>query len=109
MPKLVHSARKGQQPARQGVNRPAKKALTKAQEIRRRVSARVKQLRHHVGIPQWKAALRADIDLRTWQKLEAGTLNATLDVLARVAGALDVSPEDLVSRIEPAVLAKPRS
>lgn len=42
------------------------------------------------------AAGRALLNLRHWQKVEAGELNITLKTLARLAVALEVDPRDLI-------------
>jgi len=65
-------------------------------EIGQRIQAR----RLEIGLTQDAAAHRAEIDYKRWQRLEQGTVNATVRTLVRVAQALEVSlwvllaPED---------------
>lgn len=100
MTNVTREARQGQQPASQGVRRPTKKlrsARSAEEGMRTRIAARVRQLREEAGLTQLEAAGAAGMDPRTWQKLEAGTLNATLSILTKAGNALDVSPEALVA------------
>lgn len=48
-------------------------------------------LRGSAGLSQEAAAGRAEIDWRRWQRLEDGTVNATLRTLARVAEAVGLT------------------
>jgi transcriptional regulator with XRE-family HTH domain len=55
------------------------------------VGSRVRSTRTRAHITQEQAAARAGIDVKRWQRLENGSVNATLRTLLRVARALDVS------------------
>jgi len=48
-------------------------------------------MRSALGLTQEEAADRAGIDYKRWQRLESGSVNATLRTLLRVADALDTS------------------
>lgn len=63
-----------------------------------RLAKNVGQLRHMRGLSQEKLAQLAGIPRATWAHLESGGANPTLQVLHKVAGALQVSIEELVSK-----------
>jgi transcriptional regulator with XRE-family HTH domain len=48
----------------------------------------IRAARVEAGLSQEEAATRARIDYKRWQRLEQGTVNATVRTLARVAEAL---------------------
>ena len=52
---------------------------------------RIASLRKGLGLTQEEAADRAGIDYKRWQRLEGGSVNATLRTLLRVSEALDVN------------------
>ncbi len=54
----------------------------------RRLGARLHRLREVAGITQEAAAHRAGIDVKRWQRLEAGLVNPTVRTLDRAAHAL---------------------
>ena len=58
----------------------------------------LKALREARGAPQAQLAKLAGVPRATWANLESGASNPTLSVLHRVAGALQVSLEELVAR-----------
>jgi len=60
------------------------------------LAANLKRLREARGLSQLKMAQLAGIPRPTWASLEAGSANPTLSVLARAAGALQVSIEELI-------------
>lgn len=51
------------------------------------------------GLTQEKAALRASIDYKRWQKIETGQANITLQTLSRIAETLNVLPASLICTI----------
>jgi transcriptional regulator with XRE-family HTH domain len=55
-----------------------------------RLRSNVRSLRHAAGLTLKKAAERAEMHWRHWQKIEAGEVNLTLQTLVRVAEALRV-------------------
>jgi len=57
----------------------------------------VRQLREARGLTQAQAAKLAEIPRATWGNMESGAANPTLAVLHRVAGALQVSIEELIT------------
>jgi len=61
------------------------------------LAANVKQLRDARGATQQQMAKLAGIPRATWSNLESGSANPTLSVLHRVAGALQVSLEELLA------------
>ena len=58
-------------------------------ESRKRVGARLKQIREEYGWSVEQAAAMAFVRPATIEKIEAGVFNVPFDVLVRVAGALD--------------------
>jgi transcriptional regulator with XRE-family HTH domain len=61
------------------------------------LAANVRQLREQRGLTQAQMAKRAGIPRATWAHLESGEANPTLTVLSRVATALALSVEELIS------------
>ncbi len=68
------------------------------EELKVRLGDRVRALRQERGWTQEVAAAASGIHLRHWQKVEAGEVNVTLDSLHRIAGALDVEVDQLLTR-----------
>lgn len=62
-----------------------------------RLAANLRSLREGRGLTQGQLAQRAGIPRATWANLESGAANPTLAVLEKVAGALQVSLEELVA------------
>ncbi len=60
------------------------------------LGANVRRLREARGLSQQQMARLAGIPRPTWASLESGAANPTLAVLARAAGALRVSIEELI-------------
>ena len=58
-------------------------------ESRKRVGARLKQIREEYGWSVEQAAAMAFVRPATIEKIEAGVFNVPFDVLARVAEVLD--------------------
>ncbi len=61
------------------------------------LAANVKALRETRGLTQSQMAKAAGLPRPTWANLETGAANPTLSVLLKVAGALQVTLEELVS------------
>lgn len=85
---------------------PVDAAAVAAAKTRQRVSKLEKRLRvvlgrnvraqrEHQGLTVEAAATAAGIGPRTWQKIEAGDVGATLKMVANLATALDIDPLDL--------------
>lgn len=68
-------------------------------ESRKRVGARLKQIREEYGWSVEQVATMADIKPVTIEKIEKGVFNVPLDILARVAGVLDSELEIKERRI----------
>ncbi len=60
------------------------------------LAANVKALRETRGLTQSQMAKAAELPRPTWANLETGAANPTLSVLMKVAGALQVTLEELV-------------
>jgi transcriptional regulator with XRE-family HTH domain len=75
--------------------------------LRRRLAANARRWRLARSLTVKKAAARAEMHWRHWQRVEAGHTNATLETLLKVANALNVEPADLLSE-PPPVGGKPR-
>src|SRR4051794_6138206 len=56
----------------------------------------LKQLREARGLTQDQLARLSGVPRPTWANLESGSANPTLSVLVKVAGALQVSVEELI-------------
>lgn len=67
------------------------------EEIAARLGQNVKLLRDARGLTQQQMARLSGLPRATWANLESGTANPTLAVLRKVAVALQVSIEELVS------------
>jgi transcriptional regulator with XRE-family HTH domain len=66
-------------------------------ELPGRLAGNVAQLREARGLTQSQMAKLAGVPRATWAHLESGVANPTLSVLHRVANALQVSIEELIS------------
>ena len=64
--------------------------------LRRRLGANVRAKRTASSLTIKKAAARAEMNPRLWQKIEAGHSNTTLFTLARIGEALNVEPGHLL-------------
>ena len=60
------------------------------------IAKKIKQLRKQVGYSQEKLAEKAEVSLRTIQRLENGKTDPRGDTIIRIAKALDVSLDDLI-------------
>lgn len=67
-----------------------------AGQVAENLANNMKQLREARGITQHQMARIAEIPRPTWANLESGAANPTLSVLVKVAGALQVSVEELI-------------
>jgi transcriptional regulator with XRE-family HTH domain len=67
-------------------------------ELLREVGRLVRDARTSANLTQEEAAHAAGLDWRRWQRLEAGTVNATVRTLGRVAEAVGVSFFELLGR-----------
>jgi transcriptional regulator with XRE-family HTH domain len=60
------------------------------------LAANLKRLREERGLSQQQMATLSGVPRPTWASLESGSANPTLAVLSKVAGALQVSIEELI-------------
>lgn len=67
-------------------------------EIREVFALNLKTLRQAKGMSQEELAHRADIDRTYISSLERSVYNASIDVVDRLASALDVDASDLLKR-----------
>jgi transcriptional regulator with XRE-family HTH domain len=70
------------------------------QAMRRAFGVWVRELRHRRGLTQATVAQQAAISVTYLSEMESGRHNPTLAVILRLAGALDVKPSQLVSRLD---------
>lgn len=68
-----------------------------SEEMAGRLGKNVRQLRAARGMTQAQMAGLSGLPRATWANIESGASNPTLAVLARVAGALQVGIEELIS------------
>lgn len=78
--------------------------MTRDDELADRLARNIRQLRDARALTQQQMAKLSGLPRATWANLESGSANPTLGVLRRVAVALQVSIEELVSA--PRALAK---
>ncbi len=71
--------------------------LSSMDDLAARFGANVAQLRESRGVTQQQIAKLAGVPRATWANLESGSANPTLQVLHRVAVALQVTIEELVA------------
>lgn len=65
--------------------------------LRARLAANLRRMRRVRGWTQLRAATAAGLDLRHYQKIEAGDVGITLDTLEALAEALGVAAGDLLA------------
>lgn len=65
--------------------------------LRERVGLNIQNARHSVGLSQEALALAADVDRSYMSQIELAKFSASLDVLERIAAALQVDPSVLFS------------
>jgi transcriptional regulator with XRE-family HTH domain len=61
---------------------------------------RVREYRHGLGVSQDSLALKAGINRTYIASLEAGQRNPSLDLIARLAAALEIDAADLVKGLQ---------
>tara|TARA_R100000935_G_C2757052_1_gene132059 strand:+ start:457 stop:669 length:213 start_codon:yes stop_codon:yes gene_type:complete len=64
-------------------------------KLRDRVGLNVRNLRNSKGLSQEQLALAADVDRSYISEIELAKNSASIDVLERIADALDVDPKEL--------------
>ena len=85
--------------AKKQPDRPSRRRVDPEQQpaIVRRFAANLRARRHELGMTQAELSRAAKIALSYVGRLEAGTSSPGIDLLDRLAGALDVTPEDLLA------------
>lgn len=68
----------------------------KTDERRKRLGERIKALREQQGLSQRKLALMIGSNQTHIWQIENGTVNVGLDILCRLADALEVNVRDLI-------------
>jgi transcriptional regulator with XRE-family HTH domain len=66
--------------------------------IRKIFAANLRRARQSAGLSQEELAFRAELDRTYISSLERGIYSATIDVVARLAEALEIEPADLLER-----------
>lgn len=77
--------------------------------IQREIGRRIRAARTKAGKSQEAVSGAADIEIKRYQRLEAGQVNATLNTIARVATALEIDFWSLIGARPPADSAKRKS
>jgi transcriptional regulator with XRE-family HTH domain len=67
-------------------------------DLRQAFAANLRRLRHAKGISQEDLAYDADVNRTYLSKLEKGVSYPGLEIIAKLANALDVEPADLLIR-----------
>ena len=70
-------------------------ASPQEERLRFVIGANVRRLRNKRGLTVEDAAHEGDIHGRHWQKIESGEVGLTLDMVGRLAAALEVDPLEL--------------
>ncbi len=66
-------------------------------QVSQNLAQNIRQLRERLGLSQQQIAKQAQLPRPTWANLESGDANPTVSVLTKVAAALSVSVEELLS------------
>jgi XRE family transcriptional regulator, regulator of sulfur utilization len=66
------------------------------EEAATNIARNIKQLRDVRGLTQQRLAVLSGVPRATWAHLESGSANPTLTVLIKVAGALQISLDELI-------------
>lgn len=64
-------------------------------KLREKVGLNIRNLRNSRGLSQEQLALAADLDRSYISEIELAKNSASIDVLERIADALDVAPKEL--------------
>jgi transcriptional regulator with XRE-family HTH domain len=67
-------------------------------DVRKRVGSNVRRLRRAKGLSQEELAYRAEVHQTYLSGVEGAKRNPSIDVLTRIAGALDVDIEEFFRR-----------
>ncbi len=64
-------------------------------KLRKQVGLNIRNLRNSRGLSQEQFALAADLDRSYISEIELAKFSASIDVLERIAHALDIAPKEL--------------
>ncbi|SFR57146.1 helix-turn-helix domain-containing protein [Litoreibacter janthinus] len=64
-------------------------------KLREKVGLNIRNLRNFRGLSQEQLALAADLDRSYISEIELAKNSASIDVLERIADALDIAPKEL--------------
>ena len=64
--------------------------------IQKVIGRNVKDMRNHLGLTQQVLAEKSDISIPFLAQIESGTRNPSLDVIEKLASALDIKPYQLL-------------
>ncbi|WP_192966065.1 helix-turn-helix domain-containing protein [Phycobacter azelaicus] len=67
-------------------------------KVRERVGLNVRNLRNSRGLSQEQLALAADVDRSYISEIELAKNSASIDVLERIALALEIDPQELLNK-----------
>jgi len=67
-------------------------------KLRERVGLNIRNKRNFRGLSQEQLALAADLDRSYISEIELAKFSASLDVLERIANALDIDPQELLNK-----------
>ncbi|MCP4886228.1 MULTISPECIES: helix-turn-helix domain-containing protein [Rhodobacterales] len=67
-------------------------------KLRERVGLNIRNERNFRGLSQEQLALAADLDRSYISEIELAKFSASLDVLERIANALDIDPQELLNK-----------
>ena len=67
-------------------------------KLRERVGLNIRNERNFRGLSQEQLALAADLDRSYIGEIELAKFSASLDVLERIANALDIDPQELLNK-----------
>lgn len=89
------------EPAREGMRRRKERETDPGyQEFLGMLAENVRKMREARRLSQEALAEQAGVDIRTVQRLEAGTLRATVQTLYFIANAMGLEPEELLRQAE---------
>jgi len=67
-------------------------------KLRERVGLNIRNKRNFRGLSQEQLALAADLDHSYISEIALAKFSASLDVLERIANALDIDPQELLNK-----------
>ena len=80
--------------------RPKKPPIPPSDEMKERFGVNLRECRKRLGISQHELSFRAEMGLNSVSLLELGMKQPRIDIFIRLAGALGVTPNELVAGIQ---------